>query len=76
MTKANINENAVSSDTTKIQILNHLMTKAPLTVLEGMILFRTIATSQRVSDLIKEGFPIKKRMIQVESGKWVAQYYL
>jgi hypothetical protein len=76
MVKSNLNPNAVSSESQKVQIINYLMTKGPLTVLDAMRYIKCYALSQRIGYLKKDGFPIKKEMIQVDSGKRIAKYYL
>jgi hypothetical protein len=60
----------------RTQIINHLMTKGPLTVLTAIKYLGCYALSQRIGELKKEGFPIKTEMIRVDSGKRVARYYL
>jgi hypothetical protein len=60
----------------KEKIINYLMTKGPLTVVEAMQYLRVYALSQRCTELKKEGFPIKTEMITVDSGKRIARYYL
>jgi hypothetical protein len=71
-----VNLNAESSENQKTQIINHLMTKGPLTVLDAMRYIKCYALSQRISELKREGFPIKKNMVVVDSGKRIAEYYL
>lgn len=60
----------------KTQIINYLMTRGPLTVLEAMQHIKCYALSQRIGELRNEGFPIEREMIQVDSGKRIARYYL
>lgn len=70
------NENVMKTDNQKKQIVNYLMTKGPLTVLTAMQFIRCYALSQRIGELKKEGYDIHRRMIQVDSGKHVAEYYM
>ena len=55
-------------------ILQHLQQGNTLTVLSALQLFGCMALSQRVSELKREGEPIKSEMVAVESGKRVARY--
>ncbi len=64
------------TDNQKTQIINHLMTRGPLTVLEAMQYIRCYALSQRCGELRKEGFPIKDKWVVTDSGKKIKQYYL
>lgn len=55
-------------------ILHHLQAGGTLTVLSALTMFDCYALSQRVSDLRREGHPIKSETIQLESGKRVSKY--
>ena len=70
------NPNKKQGESQKTQIINYLMTRGPLTVLEAIKYLNCYALSQRCGQLRKEGFPIQREMIQVESGKRVARYFL
>jgi hypothetical protein len=70
------NPNKKQGENQKEKIINYLMTHGPLTVLEAMQYLKVYALSQRIGELSKEGFPIQKEMIQVDSGKRIARYYL
>jgi hypothetical protein len=70
------NPNKKHSENQKEKIINHLMTRGPLTVLEAMMYLKVYALSQRCTELRREGFPIEKEMIQVDSGKRIARYFL
>jgi hypothetical protein len=78
MTKAtNINLNEEESATQMDMILEALLLGEKLTVLDGVIRFKCLSLSQRVSDLnLKHGWDIKSRYITVESGKKVKEYSL
>ena len=70
------NPNKKQSRNQKEQIINYMMTRGPLTVLEAMQYLRVYALSQRIGELIREGFNIEKEMITVDSGKRIARYYM
>jgi len=72
----NNNPNKKQGESQKNKIINYLMTRGPLTVLEAMKYLKCYALSQRIGELKNEGFPIQREMIQVESGKRVARYFL
>ena len=57
-------------------ILNHLQTGKGLTFLEAALKIGVGAISQRAGELIRMGYPIKKRWIQLQNGKKVKEYYL
>ena len=69
------NPNKKQGENQKEKIINYLMTRGPLTVLEAMQYLRVYALSQRIGELIREGFNIEKEMITVDSGKRIARYY-
>jgi hypothetical protein len=66
-------ENAGSQRT---QIINHLMTKGPLTVLTAIKFIGCYALSQRCGELRREGFPVQSKWVELDNGKKVKQYYL
>jgi hypothetical protein len=57
-------------------IINHLMTRGPLTVLEAIQYIDCYALSQRAGELIQEGYNIQKRWKKTSTGKNVMEYYL
>jgi hypothetical protein len=57
-------------------IINHLMTRGPLTVVEAITYIGCYALSQRCGDLRREGFPIKDKWITTNTGTKIKQYYL
>lgn len=60
----------------RTMIINHLMTKGPLTVLTAIEYIGCYALSQRVGEIRREGFPIKSKWLELDNGKRVKQYYL
>ena len=56
-------------------ILNHLLSGATLTPLEGLQMFQCMAVSQRVGELKRQGYPIERDLIKLPSHKHVARYY-
>lgn len=70
------NPNKKHGENQKEKIINYLMTRGPLTVLEAMQYLKCYALSQRIGELKSEGFPIEREMIQVDSGKRIARYFL
>jgi hypothetical protein len=60
----------------KDQILNYLRQGKTLTVLKAIKKFQCYALSQRVGELKRDGHPIQSKIIEVDSGKRVAQYSL
>jgi hypothetical protein len=57
-------------------ILDYLKSGARLTVLEALQRFNCYALSQRIGEMKRSGYPIESRMIEVESGKHVAEYWM
>jgi len=57
-------------------ILKYLKSGRRLTVLKALKLFGIYALSQRVSELSREGHPIKSKMITLPNSKRIAQYSL
>lgn len=58
------------------QILNYLKAGYSLTPLDALHMFGSFRLGARVYDLRKEGHDIKKRMIETESGKRIAEYWI
>lgn len=60
----------------KEEILDYLKQGKRLTVLKAIKKFGCYALSQRIGELKEAGHPIRSKMIEVESGKRVAEYTL
>lgn len=60
----------------KEDILEYLKQGKRLTVLKAIKKFGCYALSQRIGELKGAGHPIRSKMIEVESGKRVAEYSL
>ena len=56
------------------QIMNHLLAGGSLTPLESLNLYGVMALSQRIGQLKKMGYPIKRELISTPSHKHVARY--
>ena len=67
---------APGPDSQCADILAYLRTGAKLTPLEALDRFGCFRLGARIWDLKRAGHPIDKRMIEVESGKHVAEYWL
>jgi hypothetical protein len=73
----NVNPNLKTADTQMAMILESLLLGEKLTVLDGLVRFKCLSLSQRISDLErKHGWTIHREMILTDSGKRVAQYSL
>ena len=46
-----------------------------LTSMEALTKFRCFRLASRINDLKKAGYPVDKRMVEIDSGKKVAQYF-
>jgi len=57
-------------------ILSALQQGDTLTSLQALDRFKCFRLASRISDLNKQGHNIQKKMIKVDSGKSVAEYYL
>ena len=55
-------------------ILNHLIAGGSLTPLESLNLYGVMALSQRIGELKRQGYPIKRDLIELPSHKHVARY--
>ena len=60
--------------TQTVMILNHLLAGGSLTPLESLQLYGCMALSQRIGELKRAGYPIKRELIQLPSHKHVARY--
>ncbi len=58
------------------QILRALQRGERLTVLTALTDYGVMALSQRAGELKRMGWPVQSRMIEVPSGKRVAEYWL
>ncbi len=56
-------------------ILQHLQVH-PITAMDALSLYKCFRLAARICDLKKEGHNIDKRMIETQTGKKVAQYFL
>ena len=63
-------------DTIKAAILADLQAGNRLTQLTCLIRFKTMAGTQRINELRRAGHPIQSRMVKLEGGKRIAEYYL
>ena len=70
----NDNPNKKESESQRKLILDYLLTGLPLTPLDALIHFKCLRLSGRIEELRKEGYPIKTKLVAVDSGKRVAQY--
>lgn len=57
-------------------ILAHLESGRSITPIDALNLYKCFRLGARIFGLRKQGFQIESKMIQVESGKRVAQYKL
>ncbi len=60
----------------KQAILAELQAGRRLTPLTALIRVHTLALSQRIGELRREGWPVQSRMIELEHGKRVAEYWI
>ena len=58
------------------QILDYLLAGNRLTPLEALERFKCLRLGGRIYDLKKLGHPIQSRMVEVESGKHVSEYWI
>jgi hypothetical protein len=58
------------------QILAHLESGLSLTAFQGLAKFQCFRLAARISDLRRKGHDIKTDMIELNSGKRIAKYYL
>jgi hypothetical protein len=64
------------SETQKQQILEYMKQGNAITALDALGMFGSFRLGARIYDLKEDGYEIGKRMIQVNTGKWVAEYWL
>lgn len=57
-------------------ILRALAQGHKLTAVDALMKFDCFRLAARISDLRNEGYDIRTRMIQLDTGKKVAQYFL
>ena len=55
-------------------ILRYLLKGGTLTPLEALTLFNCFRLGARIHQLKQEGYPIESKRVQMQSGKYVAQY--
>jgi hypothetical protein len=60
--------------TVRQRILEYLQLGYTLTTLDALHLFQCMSLAPRIFELKQQGHAIKKEMVQVPSGKKVAQY--
>lgn len=71
------NENLNDSKSQLNMIKESLLLGEKLTVLDGVMRFKCLSLSQRISDLnLKHGWNIKSEWVTVDSGKKVKRYSL
>jgi hypothetical protein len=58
------------------QIFKHLSTGQRLTALDAYERFGCLRLSGRIYDLRKAGYDVQSRLVEVESGKRVAEYWM
>jgi len=58
------------------QIFKHLSEGKRLTALEALDRFGCFRLGARVYDLKKQGYDVKRRMVETVSGRWVAEYWI
>jgi hypothetical protein len=67
-------EDEKTQQSQKEMILQHLLTGSKLTVLDGLIYFNCMKTSNRISELKREGWQIETAIIDTKSHKRIAEY--
>lgn len=72
----NTNPNKKHTETQKQQILEWLLLGLSLTPWEAIKYFGCTKLATRCSEFIREGWPIKKEWVTVNSGKKVKTYKL
>lgn len=65
-----------SRSSQKLAILEYLKAGNRITPLVALDKFKCMRLGGRVFELKQEGYPIKRDMVQVPSGKYVAEYRL
>ena len=74
--EADMAEEMHSKPTQAAFILGHLQCGKAITPLLALRLFGCSRLAARIGELKKEGWDIRSRMVEVESGKRVAEYWL
>tara|TARA_R110000868_G_scaffold274347_1_gene533645 strand:- start:1291 stop:1497 length:207 start_codon:yes stop_codon:yes gene_type:complete len=59
----------------KEKIKAYLESGKTITSLEALDIFKCFRLASRISELKQEGYPVNKQMIQLDSGKYVAEYF-
>lgn len=62
-------------ETQTTQIKAHLESGKTITAIDALLTYNCFRLSARIKDLKDLGYPVDKNMIQIESGKYVAQYF-
>lgn len=57
------------------KIKAHLESGKTITAIDALLNYNCFRLSARIKDLKDLGYPVDKTMIQLESGKYVAQYF-
>lgn len=63
----------MNSQTAQIQA--HLDQGKSITAIEALDLYKCFRLAARISDLKDKNYPVAKQMIQLENGKYVAEYF-
>ena len=71
----NFNENAASTESQRVQILNVLLCRGKLTAMDALRFFGCWNLKARINEIRNDGFPVKTTMIDV-GEKRVAEYSL
>lgn len=73
---ANVNENALTSESQCAMIREWLEQGNTITSLEALTKFGCMRLASRVFDLRERGLDVQKRMITLGNGKRVCEYYI
>lgn len=72
--KTNINPNHEQSKSQKEQIKDALLRGEVITPMDALRKFGTMKLTTRVSELIRDGFPVVKKWVKLPNGKQVMSY--
>ena len=64
----------MSTQIHKEQIRSYLNKGKTITSLDALYMFKCFRLAARISELKQEGYPVTKRMVQMTSGKYIAEY--
>lgn len=73
---ANKNANGEYAESMKRQILTYLQGGGELTALKALKMFNCLSLNARVYELRREGYAISSQLIETETKKHVAKYWL